>query len=99
MSKSETPEDKGIDLLAMWQATGDVPLKFAIAPDVQPGDAVYLDAETECYQKVTKGSPFHGIFDGYAVIIFLSINDKELFLRHSLIDGQMTPGAYSLGEE
>jgi len=95
---SNDPEDKGADLLATWQATGDVPLKFPIAHDVNRGDCVYLDAETECYQKVTKGSPFHGLFDGYAVIIFLIINDKELFLRHSLIDGQMTPGVWKSGD-
>jgi len=94
----QEPEDKGVDLLAMWQATGDAPLKFPIASDVKTGDAVYLDAETECYQKVTETSDFHGIFDGYDVILLVTVNDSVLPLQHSPIDGEMTPGVWKSGD-
>ena len=97
-NESQTPEQKGADLLAGFDPDSPA-LKFPVAPDVQSGDCVWLNGETGQYEKVTETSDFHGIFDGIAVIIPVSINDKETFLRHSLIDGQMTPGVWGLEDE
>jgi len=94
----QEPEDKGIDLLAMWQAAGDAPLKFPIAPDVKRGDAVYLSSQTGQYEKVTETSDFHGIFDGYDVILLVTVNDRVLPLRHSPIDGHIEPGVWKSGD-
>ena len=94
----QEPEDKGVDLLAMWQATGNAPLKSPIAPDVNRGDAVYLSSQTGQYEKVTEASDFHGIFDGYDVILLVTVNDSVLPLQHSPIDGEMTPGVWKSGD-
>lgn len=80
-------EDNGTSLLAQWSQGERPTRKIKIAPDVKPGDCVWLNAETEQYEKVTTTSPFHGIFDGYDVNIVAAWPFK---IQHSLLDGQIT---------
>ena len=99
-NKLEDLESNGLNLLSSWQSNpGEIKFKFPVAPDVQSGDAVYLNGETGQYEKVTETSDFHGLFDGHDVVIMVTINDIVMPLLHSPIDGQMSPGVWQFGAD
>ena len=82
MNHNRSLEQKGADLLAGLDL--DQPTrKIQLAPDVQPGDAVFLNGETGQYERVKSGAFQHGIYNGYD--IELTITPVPTYL--SLIDG------------
>ena len=87
MSDPQSPEEKGNKLLSSWEQ--EMPIispKFPVAPDVRPGDAVFLNGETGRYEKAVDGQRPHGIFDGHDVIL----KNWPFTLRHSPLDGDLT---------
>jgi hypothetical protein len=83
--KPEDLEDKGANLLASLPDSDPADYKIKIAPDVQPGDAVFLNGETGQYERLVPGAIQHGVFDGYDIKITVG----PITFRHSPIDGVM----------